>query len=148
MKKTSALLLATVLCISLTACSGVKKEKVVNDKGEKITVTYVTKATPSKFEPFEKALKEKGYTFTSKDKDATIISGAVKSKMYILNDNRSIEIYQFDINSEAYKEAVIANKIHMSYGEKGVDLNTVFNDEYAIIPANDKELTGIFSSLE
>ena len=103
-----------------------------------------------KFKQFEKGLSDKQIEFEIVQKIGSMV-GAKEGYGYIFNDETSVELYLFDKDSEAYKEAIKNNKIYVE--SFGIALNVVFNDDiciyYNVEDANNKsDIEGIFEGLK
>ncbi|MBQ2941489.1 MAG: hypothetical protein IJD97_04560 [Clostridia bacterium] len=145
MKRIFLFALAVLMVFSFAGCT-VRTEKYTDENGEEKEFTYVTRPTEDKFVSFSAALTEKGYTFTEEDKADGIIDGAKAGKKYTLDDGRVIEIFCYDVKSDAYKEMAKTGKMYMEMFDTYVAV--AVNDEYALIPASDAEMKDIFLSLE
>ncbi len=145
MKKVFLLALAVLMVLSFAGCT-VRTEKYTDENGEEKEFTYVTRPTEDKFSGFSAALTEKGIAFTEEDKAEGIIEGATAGKKYTLEGGRVFEIFRYDVKSDAYKEMAKTGKMHMEMFDTYISV--VINDEYALIPANDAEIKGIFLSIE
>lgn len=145
LKKTVALMLLIATVLSFSACS-VKTEKYTDEDGNVKEFTYVTRETSDKFKLFEEALAVKEIAFEVETKAEGIIEGALEGRKYILETGKVFEIFKFDIKSEAYKEMAKTSKLYMKMFD--VYISAAVNDEYALIPSNDDEITALFLSFE
>ncbi len=145
MKKIMLTFLAVFMILTLASCT-VKTEKYTDENGEIKEFTYVTRETEDKFAGFSAALTEKGIAFEEEDKAEGIIDGAKAGRKYTLADGRVFEIFCYNVESEAYIELAKTGKMYMDMFD--VYITAQVNDEYAMIPSNDEEMTEIFLSLK
>ena len=103
-KRIFALLMGMVMAVSLAACavdsnqdkgSGADPSNAVSDEG---------KQQEDPFVKFENGLKDLGLEVTQKIETAAGMIGGIKGQKYTIGDYK-IELYQFDAESDAYKQA-------------------------------------------
>ena len=136
-------LIFAVVCFS--AC-GEKTEKYTDEEGNVKEYTYVTRETSDKFTLFEEALSEMGIGFEKSQKSDGIIAGAKEGRKYTLSSGKTVEIFKFDVKSEAYREVAKTSKLYMEMFDAYIA--AAVNDEYAMIPVTDEEMRNLFLNLD
>lgn len=157
LKTLLALLLVAVMALSFVAC-GNNNATNTSDTDNPSTNTSATD-TPStdnsetvqldKFQQFEKGLSDRQIEFEVVQKMGSMV-GAKEGYGYKFNDETSVELYLFDKNSDAYKEAINTNKLFVE--SFGIAMNVIFNDDICIYfngdVANKADIETIFESLK
>jgi predicted small lipoprotein YifL len=132
MKKFLTLIFIFAVAVSLTGCGTKSNENNTADTSDKdTTVDDSTNQAfeVNKFEQFETALTEKGITYEKNEKTASLV-GATEGYGYIFSDGTSVELYLFDMSSNAYKEAKSSKTIKVSVID--MTLPVEINDDIAI----------------
>lgn len=151
MKKIYILLSVFALCLFVTGC-GSKNEEVKennntienNDK-EKEPIEETKELTS--IEDFENEVKNLGISYTKTQMAAEYINA--QSGIKLISGDSQLEIYKFDINSNAYKTAEQKQKVTMDgFG----DFDAIVKNGYALMiddnfPQYDKVIE-IFNSLK
>lgn len=157
LKTLLALLLVAVMALSFVSC-GNNNATNTSDTDNPSTNTSTTD-TPStnnsetvkldKFQQFEKSLSDRQIEFEVVQKMGSMV-GAKEGYGYKFNDETSVELYLFDKNSDAYKEAIKTNKLYVE--SFGIAMNVIFNDDICIYfngdVANKADIETIFESLK
>ena len=157
LKTLLALLLVAVMALSFVSC-GNNNATNTSDTDNPSTNTSTTD-TPStnnsetvkldKFQQFEKSLSDRQIEFEVVQKIGSMV-GAKEGYGYKFNDETSVELYLFDKNSDAYKEAIKTNKLYVE--SFGIAMNVIFNDDICIYfngdVANKADIETIFESLK
>ena len=107
---------------------------------------HLTRETSDKFTLFEEALSEMGIGFEKSQKSDGIIAGAKEGRKYTLSSGKTVEIFKFDVKSEAYREVAKTSKLYMEMFDAYIA--AAVNDEYAMIPVTDEELKKMFLNLD
>lgn len=129
---------------SIKASSSKASSKAASSKAS----TAVSIVPKTKFEQFEDGMKAAGFNLTNKNTMWAQMCGAIEGYSYDL-DNGSIEIYRYDINSDAYKDVVKNKSLFVEgVGSFPVDLindNMVLTiDNYS----NKQKIIDIFKDLK
>lgn len=94
-----------------------------------ITPSFAPEIISPKFEQFEKGLEANKINYQKVDKLAILV-GAKEGYGYNLDDENAVELYLFDKDSDAYKEAFKNNKITLQGMNMAIEVT--FNDDIAI----------------
>jgi hypothetical protein len=130
-------LLVVVITLSFFAC-GNNNTTDTNKTDNSSTNTNTTDTSSenndeavqlNKFQQFEKGLSNKQIEFEIVQKMGSMV-GAKEGYGYKFSDETSVELYLFDKNSDAYKEAIKNNKIYVE--SLGIAMDVVFNDDICI----------------
>ena len=123
-KAVHSLLLCTVLCLALSACTGNPPQGATPPPvaptpsasaalpDAQPTTQPTPEGTEDVFTTFSSALKDAGYTFEEVQMGASLI-GAEDGIKYKLDNGGKIELYRFDPESDAYKAALDKGQITM-----------------------------------
>ena len=157
LKPILSLLLVVVIALSLVAC-GSNNATNTSDTDNTSTNTSTTDIPSTnnsetvqldKFQQFEKGLSDRQIEFEVIQKMGSMV-GAKEGYGYKFNDETSVELYLFDKNSDAYKEAIKTNKLYVE--SFGIAMNVIFNDDICIYfngdVANKADIETIFESLK
>ncbi|MFQ6861782.1 MAG: hypothetical protein ACLROI_00370 [Beduini sp.] len=141
MKKGFSLLLVAVLLFGIAGCSP-------KDDGKKETNTDTpTKEETNKelsFDTIKKVYEDNGYTISEETEMAASMIGA-KSGFKYKTDKGSLEFYEFDKTSDAYKKAESEGIITL---EGFGDFEIVVNNGFAIMKTEyNEEAVKLFQSL-
>ena len=146
MKFTKILVVLLALCLllsSMVACDNGRSSKKDKEDREQQSETV------NKFEQFEKGLTEANISFEVNSKAATMV-GAKEGYGYIFSDGTAVEVYLFDVFSDAYKEATKKNQLTVQ--SFGTTLDVVFNGDICIYfndeIANKETIMNIFYSIK
>ena len=156
MKKFLALCLVLFMLICLTACGSNNPTSTSNnEKTQTSEIVSEDKTTTeettelSKFEQFEKGLKDNGLQFEITEKMASMV-GAKEGYGYLFTDETSVELYLFDTSSDAYKEAKKSNKLNLV--DFGITMDVVFNKDICIYfngeSTNKTQIQNIFNGIK
>lgn len=122
-------------------------ETYVNDEGEEVTVSYVTRATENRYPLFEAALERNGIAYTKEESvTAASIDGVIDGVRYSLEDGRGLQIFRFDIESDAYRQAVRQGRLWMP--SVGQSMRAYIKDDYAMIPDDYQDMIPLFENLK
>lgn len=141
MKKGLSLLLAAVLLFGIAGCSS--KD---DGKKEENTDTPTKEETKKElsFDTIKKAYEDNGYTISEETEMAASMIGA-KSGIKYKTDKGSLEFYEFDKTSDAYKKAESEGIITL---EGFGDFEIVVNNGFAIMKTEyNEEAVNLFQSL-
>ena len=157
LKPILSLLLVVAIALSLVAC-GSNNATNTSDTDNTSTNTPTTDIPSTnnsetvqldKFQQFEKGLSDRQIEFEVIQKMGSMV-GAKEGYGYKFNDETSVELYLFDKNSDAYKEAIKTNKLYVE--SFGIAMNVIFNDDICIYfngdVANKADIETIFESLK
>lgn len=157
LKTLLAFLLVAAIALSLVAC-GSNNATNTSDTDNTSTNTSTTDISSTnnsetvqldKFQQFEKGLSDRQIEFEVIQKMGSMV-GAKEGYGYKFNDETSVELYLFDKNSDAYKEAIKTNKLYVE--SFGIAMNVIFNDDICIYfngdVANKADIETIFESLK
>lgn len=157
LKTILTLSLVALITLSFTAC-GNNNSKNNSDTDSATTANSLSSTSStetndsvklSKFQQFEKGLTEKQIEYEVNDKMASMV-GAKEGYGYVFSDETAVELYLFDKNSDAYKEAIKENKITLESFDMTMDV--IFNDDICVYyngePSNKSDIQTIFENLK
>lgn len=141
MKKGLSLLLAAVLLFGIAGCSSKDDGK---KEGNTDTPTKEETKKELSFDTIKKAYEDNGYTISEETEMAASMIGA-KSGIKYKTDKGSLEFYEFDKTSDAYKKAESEGIITL---EGFGDFEIVVNNGFAIMKTEyNEEAVKLFQSL-
>lgn len=141
MKKGLPLLLAAVLLFGATGCSSKDDGK---KEGNADTPTKEETKKELSFNTIKKAFEDDGYTISEETEMAASMIGA-KNGIKYKTDKGSLEFYEFDKTSEAYKKAETDGIITL---EGFGDFEIVVNNGFAMMKTEyNEEAVKLFQAL-
>lgn len=139
MKKIFSLLLCCFMIFGLVGCGSSDSKNETAD-----TPTKEETKKELSFDTIKKALQDNGYSITKETTMGADLIGA-KSGIKYATDKGSIEFYQFDKTSDAYKKAEKDGVVSM---EGFGDFKVVLNNDFAMMSDKKSEdLIKLFKSL-
>lgn len=146
MKLTKILAVFLTFCLMLSlfvACDNERSSEKDKEDREQQSETV------NKFEQFEKGLTEANISFEVNEKAASMV-GAKEGYGYIFADGTAVEVYLFDVFSDAYKAASKNNQLTVQ--SFGMTLDVVFNGDICIYfndePTDKATIMNIFNSIK
>ncbi len=133
------LIVFIILTMLLCSCLAQETDKENGtEKDQDITTEEQTQSTV--YESFEKELNNRGFEFETVAMAAQMV-GAKSGIKYIFGDEK-VELYEFDIESDAYKEALAEQSLKSDFG----DFPAAVKGGFAVISDNE-EILEIFNSI-